>query len=465
MNDQAEAAPFQPLAELRRRQTRLIPGTHEKPFLETPARFQAAASPADIRASQVKQMVVIPPPKRNPPVIDLAELIGDAEVNEIETAGQFVFHAVGDTGNPKHTDLTEVASVMSRDYYRSNPADRPALFLHLGDVCYNMYDDATNQVIPAPKSGMYQTQFYTPYADYPGKIIAIPGNHDSNPQEDPQSLATFELNFCADLPANAAAVDALIGSHAREPMYQPGVYYLLDAPFAQIIALFSNGGETAGAIRDHDGAVRTADGTPIGEQQWQFLLNQLTQIQQARTANPAQRKALILAVHHPPFSGGGGHSGSSEMLADLDAAFAQAQIVPDVVLSGHAHNYQRFTRTVPAPGGGSLEVPYLVAGNGGHGITNLKNQPDGTRVATPVPGADSETVGTHSLQQYFNGFGHLLVTITTRIVTVDLIGTHTHSQTPVDSVTVDLRTRQITHETPSFSHPALGEKEQYRAPA
>ncbi len=38
-----------------------------------------------------------------------------------------------------------------------------------------------------------------------------------------------------------------------------------------------------------------------------------------------------------------------------------------MVLSGHAHLYQRYTRTVE---GG--EIPYIVAGSGGHNVTKPK---------------------------------------------------------------------------------------------
>ena len=38
----------------------------------------------------------------------------------------------------------------------------------------------------------------------------------------------------------------------------------------------------------------------------------------------------------------------------------------DVVFNGHVHNYQRFTRTRS----NKQEVPYIVCGNGGHGLTN-----------------------------------------------------------------------------------------------
>lgn len=39
----------------------------------------------------------VPRPWRNPPVMELAEVIGEDAVRQIEASGQLVFHAVGDT--------------------------------------------------------------------------------------------------------------------------------------------------------------------------------------------------------------------------------------------------------------------------------------------------------------------------------------------------------------------------------
>jgi 3',5'-cyclic AMP phosphodiesterase CpdA len=168
---------------------------------------------------------------------------------------------------------------------------------------------------------------------------------------------------------------------------------------------------------------------------------------------------LIVAMHHPPYSGGGGHSGSSTMLADLDAAFNEAKIGPDAVLSGHAHVYQRFTRTTQVAGN-PMEVPYVVAGIGGHGpIQPVKPSFDRQPVRTPLKGRSPNGVEDQSLRQYFNGFGHLIVTVTNRVLTIDLIGTKTQTHLAVDSVTVDLGTNRITHETPPFTHPANGEEQ------
>ena len=98
--------------------------------------------------------------------------------------------------------------------------------------------------MPESKKNMYQPQFYVPYEHYAAKIVAIAGNHGSNPQEDPKSIDAFEDNFCADPPKSDADLAKLLGSPNRAPMFQPSVYYRLDTPFAQIIALFSNGANT-----------------------------------------------------------------------------------------------------------------------------------------------------------------------------------------------------------------------------
>jgi hypothetical protein len=432
----------QALVHLKKQQTKHLPGTHLPPFLTEPAAFHSGRSPEELQASQQGQLIPVPKPKRSPPVMDIAEVIGSQAADDVQQNGQLVFHAVGDTGAGKHTDLGQVVRIMAMDFHRPNPADHPAFFFHLGDVIYN---EVFGEV--ESKRRMYQPQFYTPYEDYPGKIVAIPGNHDSNPQEDPQSIDAFQENFCAPPPQTAEELTQVLQSPKRGPMYQPGVYFRLDAPFAQVLGLFSNGGE-------HEGVIK---GGIVGDDQWNFLVEQLKQIKTAR--DQGQRKALLVAVHHPPFSGGGGHAGSTQMLKDLDAAFRAAGVAADAILSGHAHNYQRFTRVVSF-GGKTMHVPYVVAGNGGHNITPLKTGFDRKPIRTPLKGTpDASGATDHSLRQYFNGFGHLVVTATKRVLTIDLIGTKTQTDEAIDSVTVDLASNAITNETPPFDHPANGEQE------
>jgi hypothetical protein len=310
-----------------------IPSHTQPPFLRTPANFGSAKNRKQLDQSQAGQIIPIPPPKRNPPVMELAEIVGTQLVEEIQQSGQLVFQSAGDTGFGGPWDLELVAQVMEMDLHRPNPADHPAFFFHLGDVIYNHQYN-----LPESKANMYDPQFYVPYGHFTGKIVAIPGNHDANPQEDPQAIDAFQTNFCDMPPASDADLAKLLQSPNRPHMFQPGVFYRFDGPFAQIIALFSNGGEQEGVIR----------GGVAGDSQWNFLLEQLKEIKAARAEG--QRAALIVAMHHPPFSGGGGHSGSTTMLNDLDEAFQEVGIGPDAVLSGHAHVYQRFTRAVKIGG-------------------------------------------------------------------------------------------------------------------
>jgi hypothetical protein len=44
----------------------------------------------------------------------------------------------------------------------------------------------------------------------------------------------------------------------------------------------------------------------------------------------------------------------------MDAAFLASERVPDLVLAGHVHSYQRFSRDFP-----EKTLPYIVAGTGG----------------------------------------------------------------------------------------------------
>src|SRR5258707_11004033 len=66
------------------------------------------------------------------------------------------------------------------------------------------------------------------------------------------------------------------------------------------------------------------------------------------------------------------------MLKDIDTACANAGVWPHAILSGHAHNYQRFTRSLD-----NRETPFVVAGNGGHPLLPLTPR-GGPAVRTPA---------------------------------------------------------------------------------
>ena len=245
---------------------------------------------------------------------------------------------------------------MQTDFLITTPEVSPAFFFHLGDVIYGPNKDQD-----------YRPEFYEPYVHYPGKIVAIAGNHDGEvfPTTDPVTLRAFLSNFCAA----SQVVPPIAGTIFRQTMNQPGVYYLLDAPFMQIVALYSNAAENPGFI----------SGPIPGQAQKTWLLKALKAIAAQRKAG--SRKALIFATHHPPFTAGG-HSPSTDMLADIDSVCQQAGILPDLFLSGHSHNYQRYTRE-QTPNGRKLQIPYIVAGTGGIGAQPSPPPPDRSPETTP----------------------------------------------------------------------------------
>ena len=363
------------------------------------------------------QLQPVPAPLRTPTVIELADVVGAAALASISAARRISFHAVGDTGAAQPGSITNEASIadaMSAAVAGPIGPDTPAFFFHLGDIVYHF-----------GQSQYYYDQFYEPFRGYNRPIFAIPGNHDGSvfgPGTDtPQipTLTAYLRNFCAaqagPSPDAAAAV--------RSTMTQPGVYFTLDAPCVSIIGLYSNVLEGPGVISSEGGRY------PIGDEQVQFLAAQLERL---RPAREALERAVVLAVHHPPTSADSVHGGTLGLSNDIDAACAKAGIWPDVILSGHAHLYQRFTRALPG-----AQLPYIVSGSGGYGL----NRPQ------PGLGPGATTQGEFTLVAppiYEYGF---------LTVTVDLAGapptlsvafaTTAGGALQQDSVTLDLSRRAI----------------------
>jgi hypothetical protein len=73
-------------------------------------------------------------------------------------------------------------------------------------------------------------------------------------------------------------------------------------------------------------------------------------------------KALVVAVHHPPYSLDTSHGGYPDIEIALDRVIQATGRIPTIVLSGHVHSYQRFGRKLEA----RTTVPYIVAGAGGY---------------------------------------------------------------------------------------------------
>ena len=301
-------------------------------------------------AQHANDVLAVPAPSRPGPMT-LAEVVGDAFLAPITAGGKISFHCVGDTGASSTTRIgteASVADAMAHDLGGPTP-DAPVFFLHLGDVIYNFGE-----------AEYYYDQFYEPFRDYDRPIFAIAGNHDgavtytnggANP--DYPSLSSFVANFCTAAPQKPAN----IGGLARTTMTQPGVYFTLDAPFVSIIGLYTNVLEGPGVITDQNGHYPSL----VGDGQYAWLVSELKRLGPARRSLD---RAVIIACHHPPVSADATHGGSTGLAQDLDRAFTESGLWPDAILSGHAHIYQRFSRTAAAAGG--RVIPYVVAGSGGH---------------------------------------------------------------------------------------------------
>jgi hypothetical protein len=262
----------------------------------------------------------LPKPTGEPPY-----RLSTAQVGIAPADGRRVFHVTGDTGGVQDPNPQKnVASAMAADLVAPAGASAPSFFFHVGDVVYFNGDERE-----------YGPQFYEPYAHYNAPIFAIPGNHDGDNSDDASvpSLAGFTENFCAPTPH----LDQQAGETNRDTMTQPNVYWTLTDDLVSIVGLYTN----------------VPEGGQVHQEQIDWLAGELHDA-------PADR-ALILALHHPPYSADAHHGGSARMGALLDEAFARSSRVPEMVLSGHVHNYQRFTRTIAGK-----QVPYVVAGAGGY---------------------------------------------------------------------------------------------------
>ncbi len=302
--------------------------------------------------------VAIPSSHKQPSSLsyDLSGAVDPAVLTTINSAGQMVFHSVGDTGDINGLGLTrDLAEQMEAQVSAAaGGSGSPAFFYHLGDVVY--YNGESTD---------YRDQFYDPYKFYPPVIFAIPGNHDGqtiinkgDPPDPEPSLTGFFANFC-DSKRNPSQ-----SSPYRYTMDQPWPYWALNTPLATIIGLYSNVGGSLDLWSDKN------------HPQFSWFVNQLQQAD--------KNKALILTVHHSPFSLDSEHGGYPDILDAIDQAVAAAGgRYPDLILSGHVHNYQRFHRQVQ---GGTYI--HIVAGAGGYASvkTMHKLQADPTskaRVKTP----------------------------------------------------------------------------------
>lgn len=265
----------------------------------------------------------------------------------IEDPGDGIcFFALGDVGGIKAPGPQNAVSVAMQKLIAEG--QDVAFALVLGDVVY--YHGQQAGLVEGLQTG-YGDQFYEPYGKLLKPIIAFPGNHDGERERAGEEegegegrtagppvgepLQGFMENFCSPTPEVPKDDPQL--EYGRHTQTLPYCEWTLTLGAATIVAVYSN-------VPSHG---------HLEQQQIERLSNELK--------NAPANKRLILGVHHPPYSVDSHHGGSAQMVEILDQAFESAQRTPDLVLSGHVHDYQRFTRTI-----NGKQVPFVVSGNGGY---------------------------------------------------------------------------------------------------
>jgi hypothetical protein len=213
--------------------------------------------------------------------------------------------------------------------------------------------------------------------NYPAPILAIPGNHDGDvdPQTGETTLEGFVRNFCSQVPTHTPeAKDA-----TRTTMTQPNVYWTLETPLVTIVGLYSN----------------CPEGGQLSQAQIDWLQSELK--------SAPEDRALIVAVHHPIYSAYGSKPGSQHLKGVLESATAAAGRTPDLVLSGHVHNYQRFTGVL-----NGKNVPMIIAGAGGYNakLHVLANIFHTSRLPIQMTGSDGQLENFNDSQH-----GYLRITV------------------------------------------------------
>lgn len=280
-------------------------------------------APLNAVASRNTSFQPLPRPLGSPPYhYDLAAKFPAIGAN---ITNRMVFHIVGDSGGVKDGEYQDMVAQHMITEVVDGGRDKPQFCYHVGDVVYftGMHDD-------------YYAQFYEPYAHYEPPIFSIPGNHDGE-VDNPDAQTSLDGWVDYFMQAHPD-VDPISKDAPRVQLDLPNVFWTLVTPLATILGMYTN-------VPEH-GSVDS------NQQQW---------VTHEFATAPSDR-ALILALHHPIYSFDKFHSGSSKMADVLENAIRDTGRVPNLVLTGHVHNYQRIEQTI-APDG---PTPFIVTGNGGY---------------------------------------------------------------------------------------------------
>lgn len=378
------------------------------------------------------------------------------EAERIRTSGVMTFHMVGCAASfNDHTPQQWVANAMASQVRdpgtvgRDGATVQRASFLYLlGDIVYK--DDDKLDEERDDQREMYNSQFYQPYSGYNRRIFAIAGNHDGKrtPVRRTSAAEHFMSNFCATRVGRSPDNQ----TDQRAAMRQPYPYWRLSTPQAYIIGLYSN---------IANGGILDDPANSAAQPQYRWLVKQLADIRR-RNARRKQRRAILLAVHYPPFSGASNFmqrgdptlgpsraTHSRPLAAVLRQAFEESGQRPDAVFSAHAHLYQRITYH-HADG---CELPYVIAGSGGHGpVESLWEKCDKTNAqrrkppfdAVLPPGQTLPASETARVVAYNDkSFGFLRVTVNAQSLLGEFFTCDARGATLADSFQLNLETHQI----------------------
>ncbi len=297
-----------------------------------------------------------------------------SEIFSVNNPNRMDFHMVGDTGGSGNPEARQ--SIVNQVIAQHTPG---SFLYHLGDLVYHYGESA-----------QYESQFFKPFESYPGPIFAIAGNHDSDVNPDSKvpydSLDAFTTVFCDSTPRHVV----FSGKSKRLSMVQPNIFWTLETPLATFIGMHTN-------IPKY--------GVVTSEQEaW---------LQEELLTAPTD-KMLIICLHHAPYSADINHGSSIPMIKVLENAFEVTGVRPDIVFSGHVHNYQRFCKTYTD----GNKIPYIVAGAGGfdelHPVAALTDER-----FEPLPVTDTRLECYCDIQH-----GFLQISITKTSAKLQLTGTY-----------------------------------------
>ena len=371
------------------------------------------------------------------------------EHDRIKRTGVMTFHAVGCTGDfLDHRPQDAVAAAMAaqaRDPgHLGGPAAKASFFFHLGDVAYK--DNDRGDSARGDERLIYNAQFFAPYTAYPRPVFAVPGNHcgKQSLHDDRSPVDHFLSQFCAIKKGKSPDNQ----TDDRPAMHQPYVYWRLDTPLAHVIGLATN--VCNGGLLDNPAR-------PGRGPQYDWLVGQLKDVRE-RSKEDSVRRAVLLALHYPPFSGAAnfgvrgdptlGPTNNAEAahpLAEvLGRAYEESGQRPDAVLSAHAHLYQRLTYRYED----GWEVPHLIAGCGGHteleGMWEDANKRETPPRAAPFDAAPPPGFALHrkhhlQVAAYADRcFGFLRITITAEELLGEFFAADAASLRLLDSFRLDL---------------------------